>query len=426
MFYGAGIRRLAAPKATFLDSIDLTTLAVDEMTNIAGATVHGSVACTRLVTDRLNLNEAMLHGDVDLDEAKLGQLTCLETTFKADLSAMDAKIETIRSDRAKFEGDADFNNTHITKRADFIRTVWERPADFTGASIRYLDAASAQFKSEACFEGVTFKSAVTFEKARFEHSAKFDNAVWPGSAEAVGQVFREARFDGYSSFLGDDFWAYAAFDGAKIGAEIRFSRSSFNKDKGLHAALKHAATPGKMEQLEHGLRTLKSAAEAVRDRELEHKLYAYQLRVRRKGPLDWSQRVALSAYAAVSDYGLSLGRPLAWLLGIWAFFTLSFLVSGLVSGSEATRGLGWPPGPPHPALWEVMQMSARGLFNLLGTWSLRPPSNLSALHDLESDLLWRHPFLGLVTRALWTLEAIAAGILIFLAALSVRRWFQIS
>lgn len=423
--FGGQLRRFAAPSATFLGGVDLTSVTVADTCSLSKVTFYGDVSFENATVKSVQLASSVFLAELSFTSAQIGKINCEAATFQGEFTADAAQIAILLCDRATFGGDASFQSAGL-ERGSFLRTTWERPANF--ANVRGYVAVfnGAQFKNEVSFEHAQFKNKVIFASVQFEQTAKFDQMIWPSDAAAIGQVFREARFKGYASFLDNDFWIYAAFDGAKLDAEVRMSRQSFIADKGLCLAMERATDEEKLEQLEHGLRNLKLCAESIRDRELEHRYYAYQLRVRRKSKPDRIQGGALAVYALISNYGLSLGRPLLWLVGIWALCAVIFLILGAVSGDPTTAGIGLKVGPVHPATWEALEMSARGIFSLLGTWSLRPPTDAHNLPDLEAALLWRHPGIGFLVRLIWSIEAVCAGVLLFLAALSVRRWFQIS
>jgi uncharacterized protein YjbI with pentapeptide repeats len=421
-----GLRKLYAPLAHIFGDCMLSGIEVAEAINLTRTTFHSVLLAPEMAAPLLRLSHVNFAHRVDLAGARIDDLRCDHAIFDKDFILVTAAIGKAFFDGAQFCGRAIFKECKVADIAIFDGAEWKGSAEFHGASLNEGSFTGGRFGGEANFERVVFSNRLSFQSAQFEQVAVFDEVDWPGSPYSVGQMFREARFRGYASFLGDDFWAYAAFDGAKIDIEARFSRASFKRDKGLAAALDMVFQPEHLEELEHGLRVLKGAAEAVRDRELEHRFYAYQLKVRQRGPLDYVQKSALSIYALVSNFGLSLGRPLLCVVGLWAVCGALFLAIGVVSGDGTTAGITLVPGPVHPAVWEALEMSARGVFSLLGTWALRPPANLQDFADLESALLWRRADIGFLVRFIWSVEAICAGVLVFLSALAVRRWFQIN
>ena len=418
--------RVAATNANFVGSVDFTSTSALDRSSFGSTNFHEDATFDSASFKTLVLSAAVFHGRADFDDMAASRVHGQSTTFKGPFSAKNASLAGVDFERATFDDHASFEDTGLDGKAFFVRTTWNGRALFTGLRAYDVNFSEAVFNGQATFQNATFKTKANFASVQFEQAARFDEMGWPSDAKAVGQAFREARFKGFASFEDDNFWAYAAFDGAKLDAEVRMSRASFSGDRGLARAIEAATEPRLLEQLEHGLRTLKLSAESIRDRELEQKYYAYQLQVRRKGPMSLDQRGALAVYAQVSRYGSSLWLPIIWLVGLWLACSTVFLITAVISHDPTTAGIGLPPGPMHPAVWEAAEMSARGIFSLLGTWSLRPPSDLQNLPDMEAALLWRHAGIGFFVRAVWSIEAVFAGVLVFLSALSVRRWFQIN
>lgn len=423
--FWSGARRFNATSAVFCGAVDAAKAKVADGFTLNRATFYGDFVADGIIASHFRIADTTFHSGIDLSTAQIRSVEGEGATFDHEVEFYGAKIDRLVFDRAIFNGAALFGQVEVTQLASFDRAELKRQADFEQASLQDASFLGTRFCAEVSFESAKFPTDVTFSRALFENAALFDHVVWPAAAAAVGQIFREARFKGYASFLGD-FWAFSAFDGAKFDIEVRFSRSIFKGDKGLAIALEKAGTEaGDLEQLEHGLRVLKGAAEAVRDREVEHKLYAYQLKVRQRSPIDFVQKWALKIYALVSNYGLSLGRPIICVLCLWLLCAIVFLSVGLISGDRTTAGMHLTGDFIHPAVWQALEMSGRGVFNLLGTWSLRPPANVHDYKDLESALLFRRGDIALLVRLVWSIEAICAGVLIFLSALAVRRWFQI-
>ncbi len=268
-----------------------------------------------------------------------------------------------------------------------------------------------------------------FQAAGFLGAAYFDGLTWPAEFHHSEAAFREALFDRFADFSQPNFKNFSAFDGAVFKGEMRFASDSFSHDVGFREALRLACLEGSHDALGHGLRSLKQAAEAVRDRSSEQTFFRYEVIARRHHPQTAMGDRCLSwSYGLVSDYGDSIVRPLVAAFVVWIVGAMLYLLLGAATFPSVSAGISlWRP--IHPAMFEAFQLSARSIFSLFGVWNIRQP-DLNACkgsrEQIETLLLWKDPAVALSTRLISSAQSIISGALLFLSALAVRRRFQIS
>lgn len=423
---GPRLGELRARSTTFFDTLVMDGVEVSDMFTFSFSKFHGEVSLHACAGKDLMFTSAAFSSRLNIDNIKLGRLFARRMKCSHEVSIKRAALRSISLDRACFEDDVNFENIKILKVASFQGADWKRDVFFNGSQFGRVDFYGANFGASAEFKQAIFKARMRFNRARFERTACFDGARFPARQRLFAGTFSEACFSGYTSFNGEDFSAFAAFDGAQTKAEVRFSPEVFQGRRGFLAAQKLATTDLRRIELENGLRVLKQAAESVRHKEAEQSFYAYQLMTRRVNSMvDTDQRWALAAYSWVSEYGRSFIKPLIGLVVTCALGTMAMLGVAVAVQEPRVAGMTLRIGPVHPAAVEAAQMSLRGTVGLLGTWSVRAPDDQNKIRDLEGALLSKAGA-SLAVRTIWTLQGFIGGVLLFLSALSIRRWFQIS
>lgn len=336
-----------------------------------------------------------------------------------------------------------FSNTDWSMRATFAGFVFSARADFHGATFRdnvYFKKAS--FNGYANFEGATFRGETYFEHTTFEDWANFESATfrdWAYFESAVfweNAYFRSATFSNNIHFKGAIFkdWAYfesATFRGVTIFGSATFTERSifvnaefksltdFDDAKflsfvpGFFGAKLHEGTtfhraflnpkpedPQTAQEFVDSYERLKLEMNRLNRHEAELDFFALELSARRycsPKPKAW----LISAYGMFSDYGRSIGRPLAWLAGIW--IACAALFSGITAlGPGEAWGIGQSFG-----------MSATSLGALFGMRREFFPDAFDA-----ETLPWIVPVLSGV-------ESVFGAILVFLLLLALRNRFRI-
>lgn len=113
-------------------------------------------------------------------------------------------------------------------------------------------------------------------------------------------------------------------------------------------------------------------------------------------------------YEVISDYGNSIGRPLAWLFLIWVALALASYFFG-ASEADATQVAGWRSELKDNDLARAMVLSAQSVLNPFGIFG-RPVV-------VASDMVWA---------VIVTAVGLVGTATLFFAALALRRRFRLS
>jgi len=286
--------------------------------------------------------------------------------------------------RATFSRRADFQRATFAA-ADFQRATFSRDADFQhatltsasfeGATFTYAYFHSATFSGDAFFGRATFSGGAAFERATFSGPASFESASFSGNATfdtarfKKDAIFKLAGFKKYASFERVIFEGPASF--AAIRGESGFTMAGANFEKVPDFIQAHFEEAPRLDDLtvvgrvserarpkrdgriseKNGeangdadiparWRALKRlAVESLdTDRELEFNAREIQSQrlltdwpvpkpfLRSSGWSGFLRFWSGCAYGAFSNFGRSLGQPLAWWLAaiaVGAAFYLS-------------------------------------------------------------------------------------------------------
>lgn len=160
---------------------------------------------------------------------------------------------------------------------------------------------------------------------------------------------------------------------------------------------------------------------------MEQIFYRYEL-IARRDNLDtprW-ERWASHLFALTSDYAGSIIRPVMVLAGLWAAFAALFWAGAMAASQGLRAGVRFAPCwcAPHESWGRAMSLSAEMIFRPFFIWGRREFSEADPL--ARAIFAETGAFAAFGARMLGTLESILAVILLFLAALAVRRRFQIN
>lgn len=305
-------------------------------------------------------------------EAKFG-LSCsfFRTTFGSHADFSSASFaKGIEFDHASFHSHADFTGATLGDGASFSSAIFESPALFDTASFgndadfraatfhgpaEFRGACfgdrpifrNVRFVGDADFQAAAFGDDIDFECAEFSRSADFSASIRP-DAEKARLEFNAITFAG-ASFLGD-----ATFEGRKFKSTTRFGRPRNTQDacaavfRGIpnfHGCELHQDTDFRDTMFRddfdaiqgpdaaRAYRTLKLAMEKAKATREEQQFFRLEMRAEHPGMRFWPRTIS-SIYAAVSDYGFSLRRPVIALL---AAAMLTGLIHGALANAEASR-----------------------------------------------------------------------------------------
>ena len=235
--------------------------------------------------------------------------------------------------RTKFMGQSSFYKTHFANSAYFIEAEFLDFVSFVGAQFT-MDAQfqTAEFYGETMFGGSHFKQLAlfdgtrhegdTFLGARFSDTVVFDNGVFAKTAD-----FRRARFErrvprffqrGFADDIGfstiRDFWPkQAAFD---------------------------------LEESKDAYRRLRQISAAQHNPENEHFFLRQEMACSAEVQDNLLSKWVIKGFGFFSDYGYSVGRPLAGLLGVWAIGALAiqFVFAWAIVYGAPPPGMAAVPG----------------------------------------------------------------------------------
>jgi hypothetical protein len=328
---------------------------------------------------------------------------------------------------AEFLGTEDLRGPGLEKKLrDRAQSAIENLPEFKSS----IDLTNLAFAQLVDFSGYIFPVDVSFENSRFQAQAYFNKATFAGKAYFAktrfdrDAIFYGAKFFRYSEFLNVVFAKGADFQGAEFQSHTKFTGSNFkDSPPDLRDAVLRQATewhdinwpppPKSCTEARshvHAYECLKLEMQRLGKHEEEQDFFAKELRARRalllfltheenrsvserlralfRAGLNWS-------YATFSGYGLSVSKPLFWLV---------MLVVGGAVGYLQTAAL--DDGPMD--LRDAFELSATNLISFL---PYRPDKLVSA--HLSTSAKWMgnaQAFLGLV--------------LLFLLGLALRNRFR--
>lgn len=426
-FESATMRTLYCSRTTFCEAVDFDQSRSRGRADFSLSSFHFGATFKSFRSTSAIFRRAEFAGDVDFENAEMKEVTFERASFMGTAAFRGLAVGPANFGRTTFSNDVDFTD-FTSREANFQRSAFGSSVDFTSAKFGTVDFSSTNFSGSARFTDSHFARAMTFSDACFSGPSYFDKVTWPLELSDFEGAFREARFERYSDFQSASFIAFAAFDGASFKGEARFDPRAFGRDAGFKAALAMAKKNSGQAALGHGLRTLRHAAENVRDRISEQRFHRYELLTRRTvEQVGYDEKFLSMAYGSTSKYGYSLVTPLAWALGLWILGTIAYLLIAAGANLPLMDNVSlrfW--AALHPATYEAAQFSARSILSLFSVWSLRPPEGDALTQTLEGGLLWGSPGTALGVRLISSGQSVLAGILLFLLGLAVRRRFQIA
>jgi hypothetical protein len=341
----------------------------------------------------------------------------------------------------KFNGHAEFQQTRFNVNAAFGGAVFGREVwfwDITyGGWARFKDAifkGPAEF-SENVFDGhvnmarCLFSDEAQFYRARFNAGISFDEAHFCSQVE-----FEDALFGGFTVFDDVQFDDLINLNGAQFQSDLnmrapegdrRMFRGFIQKlrERRSWRREKRNDVDRAFNEFANAFRILKLAAEDKRNIRLSSRMHRLEQIAIRHRPYEVSllERLASSAYASLSDYGQSIGRPLRWLV-FWLPVTFGALALALIGKVPDTR-----------SILEAVEFGFWNEFRPFAVWSPQEVSSLDT-HSLAAILLRGQTSLpnvdgaalALIARMLCSLEAITALMCAFFVGLALKRRFQLS
>jgi hypothetical protein len=284
---------------------------------------------------------------IDLSKSDFSNTVVLERAIFA--SPADFSLAT-------FGADADFSSATFCAYVGFFRAIFSADASFSSAAFSvnadfsaatfygYAELWSVTFSGDASFWTATFSADVSFSYATFRAKASYWSATFSAHA-----VFNSTSFTGYADFSGTRFGSADRECGALDLTNAQFEKPASFRDAVflwrfpvLAATIFHDKTtftakaanwpdtrPRWPHEAEFWRDTGQDAEEArescaaIRQSlakqglpEEEHFFFRREMRFAgRAAP--WHQKPLYGAFWALSDYGLSVWRPVVWLALVW-------------------------------------------------------------------------------------------------------------
>jgi hypothetical protein len=383
-------------------------------------------------------------------------------------------------DRATFQGDARFESANFQDITLFVRATFQGAARFE----------SATFQNTTGFTSATFQGEAGFADAQFKRNAEFSRSKLTGSGSFA------ARFAAAPIFLAAEIAPPVSFEGFRITglgagtfllhlgsallllvlaatAFASLQSQGWLSNLSLAAAIAVALVWFATMILSGRLMDSSSEATAARvlikisednrnhldyARFFRHQLKAQRLeapstfRAFAERPLYWLlvkpiEKLLRLTYEVVADYGLSLIRPIVFLIAsVFAFAALVWAWEG--GGLGKPKSPFWsahavyaPAAPVDSDFLGALSFSAARVFPF-GPWGeVKAPDegkgqcsfaarHLAVDHCRPDGVDLPRPTAleghRLAVRAVAVVQSILAALLIFLFALAVRRRFQIT
>jgi uncharacterized protein YjbI with pentapeptide repeats len=249
----------------------------------------------------------------------------------------------------KFLQDANFDGSQFNGRTtDLGYLEFIGKASFRSARLANCSFNATKFRDSAYFEHASFHNKASFVRAFFRQYAIFDEAEFNGNVDFAGTTltwtsFRSTKFASNVSFRDTKFTEHIDFINAKFGGQANFVRARFESGvPDFRGATMHEATEwhdvvwpkppsgrmwfGRFRQEErnhayvqvYAYERLKQEMERLKKHEDEQDFFRRELRARRPVSRALSVPWVLNlAYQALSNYGISVVRPVLWLIGVF-------------------------------------------------------------------------------------------------------------
>ncbi len=356
-----------------------------------------------------------------------------KSRFLADVRYWEAAfVEEARFGAASFCGEAVFIHSEFRSLTDFSNAVFENKALFHNAkiygyswfdSVKFGSTASfdaAKFEGAACFGGEEFGGRSIFDGASFMETASFRSTTFSG-----GVSFDSAKFSDQTIFTDARFLTHVpTFHAAELYDDTVFPipenyRKNWPPQKG---SVKITGQEQPVKVMEAGdqkrayarLRRFMADLHMIDEEQFFHRM---EMRCK-KAMANWKHRPLYRLYSLLSDYGISVWRPLA---GLSLVFLVGMLAMLWWDGAftflpKETTGFDWAfgLGGSHDPWAEPRKAAGWSISNTL------PFLGLVRLYyaDTAKDLAWQLKLIG-------GLQSLVGIFLLFLLGLGLRNRFRL-
>ena len=367
--------------------------------------------------------------------------------------------------RAHFVGDANFAQATFAGEADFAGK-----ADFAGADFhRAAHFHTATFGADAHFGATKFRAYASFQHAKFQQWVYFVQSLFYDKA-----IFQDAEFSDHTEFDRSVFFENSTFNQALFHGPLYVTHTFFKKGA-VFTALRakslllfnveftqlpvfsaaHFDEPPQFDNVdldpasldsepEHLPRTslpghwraLRALATRGHNHELELQTFKGEI-IARRGTVDTWVHPRFWAgwlYEILSDFGLSMIRPLTWLL--ISLFVFAGIYASQGPAFSRAQNLDEPScisGSGHPQT-ASLTLSVHYAFPFTGIassgrlerayaclYGMQPPDPGGSIPSQRID----SPITPASMGFLGVVQFFLSVLLIFLFGLSLRNWFRI-
>ena len=407
------------------------------------------------IASEIRFSNSTIEGVISFNNTYLGGAA----TFRHATFSSLANFEKV-----KFQGEADFKGTQFRGNSIFFGAQFSNESKFDEA--KFFERAmfeSAFFAREVSFNSANFSGPTSFRGVTFKQGAKFQNIKeWGEAPSRWSRAFFASKASGLISFEGGSMPPLSAFDGLHLesGASLVLDDLGYKKmTEAFSTELAEIGTKSTKESsgndtlgrpesvfyssLASGCRFLKKYFDSIGDKDLFQRFASFELEARMKSDeVDRLERLIFWAYRWSSDYGASIGRPLARLACSVLWFAILYWIIAaacLNPISSQTK----PIGEPYPiqTISEVSDRFFKGHFSEIDKRPMFGALSLSAHRAFpfgawdvkaeDKDNNMRKLLLGdgeggtnFTVRVLATVQSIFSLAMIFLSGLAIRRRFK--
>ena len=286
--------------------------------------------------------------------------------FLGDLDFRGSTFSNIiRFSDSVFRGSVEFDGASFSKGANFMSVEINGDADFTNTNISGIaNFRSSIISAHATFEKTNFYGAANFADATFHGSAEFSSTNFKNGATFARALFEDfadferASFNDQVDFSDGGFAGTTDFSKVVFHAEVPlFYQRRFHQDTDLTTRNQNwpNITQQNAARSKRAYTRLRQVMNELHKPDAEHFFGRQEMRCDAylNGPLF---KALSKGYGAVSDYGYSIVRPAAWLVGLIAVFCGIF-------GSYLKHGKGVEG---VAAIWQGLGLSIANTFPYLG------------------------------------------------------------
>lgn len=299
------------------------------------------------------------------------------------------------------------NWTDIEKTAIFVKTEFD-----------YFNIFDSQIMAVVKFDCCRVRDFFGLVSSDFRARVSLSDFSWPlpevGRASSASSTYFEVvQISGNSPPL------VQFFDRAEFQKKLsigdfssKILKEHFWREINAKASTNSCSEDNRLLAIAGGCRTLRQIQAREGDIHQEQLWQRAELIARRRSPdCESSERFFSILYGWFADYGISILRPFAWLLGLTVL--MGFVYSGVSAPPSLASSISWS---------EVSEGLGYSLSRALPIGAFQSDSNIWRVELLGNGGEWNSIFLRLGA----TIHSVVSAALIFFTVMAIRRKFKIS